>query len=59
MKRYLEKGTIPFLDKKRKALKIPQTHPALAIFDCFRGQTTPEFYTLLKEHNIQQTVLTS
>ena len=48
MKHYLEK-VIPFLDRKRKGLKIPQTHPALAIFDCFRGQITPEFYSLLKE----------
>ena len=37
---------------KRAALQLSKSHPALAIFDCFRGQTTPEFLSLLEEHNI-------
>ena len=42
MIRYLEKIIIPFADQKRISLKLEQTHPALAIFDCFRGQTTTD-----------------
>ena len=52
MKCYVEKIIVPFLDKKRAALKLDKTRPALAIFDCFRGQTTPEFYSLLEKQNV-------
>ena len=52
MKRYLFKVVVPFLDAKRKELNLVSSHPALAIFDCFKGQTTPEFLSLLEEHNI-------
>ena len=34
MKQYLEKIIIPFVEQKRISLKLEQTHPALAIFDC-------------------------
>ena len=52
MKRYVEKIIVPFLDEKRAALNLDMTYPALAIFACFRGQTTLEFYSLLEKHNI-------
>ena len=52
MKRYVEKIIVPFLDAMKVALQLNKSHPALAIFDCFRGQTTPEFLSLLKKHNI-------
>ena len=52
MKRYVEKIIVPFIDAKRAALHLEKSHPALAIYDCFRGQTTPEFLSLLKKHNI-------
>ena len=45
MKRYVEKIIVPFLDEKRAALNVNKTHLALAIFDCFRRQTTPELLT--------------
>ena len=48
----MKKVIAPFLDKKRAALKLDKTHPALAIIDCFRGQTTPAFYALLRTFNI-------
>ena len=57
MKRHLLKVVVPFLEVKRKALHLDSSHPSLAIFDCFKGQTTPEFYTLLEEHNILLYVL--
>lgn len=52
MVRYVEKVIVPFLTRKRTELKLEKLHPALAIFDCFRGQSTPSFYALLKKHNI-------
>ena len=54
MLRYVEKVIVPFVDDKRATLQLDKAHPALAIFDCFRGQTTPEFAAALKKHNIIQ-----
>ena len=53
MKRYVEHIIVPFLERKRADLKVGPTHPALAIFDCFRGQTTEDFLMLLDKHNIR------
>ena len=50
MKRYIDKIIVPFITQKREALKLEKTHPALAIFDCFRGQTTADFRSLLEHH---------
>ena len=52
MKRYVEKIVVPFLSQKREALKLAKSHPALALYDCFRGQTTDEFKSPLEKHNI-------
>ena len=52
MKHYVKKIIVPHLDSKGEALQLSQSHPALAVFDFFCGQTTPEFLSLLKEHNI-------
>ena len=52
MKRYIEKIIIPFVTQTREALALDKTQPALAIFDCFRGQTTPAILSLLEKHNI-------
>ena len=54
MLRYVEKVIVLFVDDKRATLQLDKAHPALAIFDCFRGQTTPEFAAALKKHNIIQ-----
>ena len=53
MVRYLENVIFPFVDKKREELKLEKDHPALAIFDCFKGQTTQRIYNLLEAHNIR------
>ena len=52
MVRYVEKVIVPFLDENRAEMNLEKTHPALALFDCFRGQVTPEFYSLIEKHNI-------
>ena len=49
---YLEKVIVPFVSRKREVLKLDKDRPALVIFDSFKGQTTPAFYSLLQSHNI-------
>ena len=52
MKRYLQKVVFPYVDQKREALKLEKTQPALALFDCFKGQTTPDMIALLESQHI-------
>ena len=52
MKHYVEKIIVPFVSNKRAELKLTASHLALAIFDSFKGQTTPAIYSLLRSHNI-------
>ena len=49
---YIKKIIIPFVEQKRKDLKLPPDQPALALFDVFKGQQTEEVATLLEENNI-------
>lgn len=49
MKRYIEKVIVPFISKKRESLKLNKDR---AVFDCFKGQTTPAIHALLENHNI-------
>lgn len=52
MKRYITKIIIPYIRKTRKELGLAESHPALVIYDVFRGQTTPAIKNLLAENNI-------
>lgn len=52
MRRYIDNIIVPFVIKKRKELKLKETHLAVAIFDNFRGQTTAAILSHLKSHNI-------
>ena len=52
MKRYIEKIIVPFVSRKRELLKLDKDRPALAIFDSFKGQTTPDIISILQSHNI-------
>ena len=52
MARYIKEIVVPFISQKREALKLDKTHPAVAICDCFKGQTIPGIQALLEEHNI-------
>jgi len=40
MKQYFEKIILPYVNEKRKELKLSIDHPALLIFDNFKAQTT-------------------
>ena len=57
MKRYIEKIIIPFVSQKRQSLRLSISHPALAIFDGFRGQTTNTILHLLKDNNIHYIIV--
>ena len=52
MGRYIRNIIVPYVSTARKNLNLAGTFPALAIFDSFRGQTTPEIYDILKQNNI-------
>ena len=51
MVEYIETVFLPYVCKKRKELKLPFDHPALAMFDVFKGQCTEAVLSLL-ENNI-------
>ena len=43
---------IPYIEKERISLKLPETQPALLIMDVFRGQMTKDVLTVLKDNNV-------
>ena len=51
-KRYIDKILLPFVAKQRANLKLGNSHPALVLFDCFRGQTTEDVKAMLLQNNI-------
>ena len=52
MERYVLNITIPYVCHKREVLKQQACHPALAIINCFKGQTTPKILSMLHDNNI-------
>ena len=52
MKHYILKVIVPFVSRKRKELNLSEKHSAMAIYDSFKGQTTPAILSLLQSHNI-------
>ena len=52
MRRYKERKVVPFITKKREALKLPSDHPVLALFDGFKGQTTDGICQILNNNHI-------
>lgn len=52
MKEYLQLIIIPYVQQTRKELGVAENHPALAIFDVFKGQTTDAIYEILEQNNI-------
>jgi hypothetical protein len=43
MKAYIEKILLPYINGKRRELKLHPDYPALVIFDKFTGQGTESF----------------
>ena len=52
MKEYVNNIILPYVKQKRIELKLSPEHPALAIFDVFKGQVTEDIFSLLEENNI-------
>ena len=52
MLEYVEKVIVPYVQSKRKKLELPEDYPALAIYDAFKGQQTPELTSFLERNNI-------
>ena len=48
---------IPYITEKRKQLGLSSNHPALVIFDVFKGQCTEEVCKLLEDSNILYTLV--
>ena len=48
---------VPYITEKRKQLWISSNHPALVIFDVFKGQCTEEVCKLLEDSNILYTLV--
>ena len=53
MKRYISNIILPFVAKLREDLQLNSDSPALALFDCFSGQTTPDILAMLNKNNIR------
>ena len=49
---YIESIILPYVEGKRKELKLSVDQPALAIFDVFKGQQTESVLKMLEENNI-------
>lgn len=54
---YLQKILIPYVDNKRKLLKLRDNYPALVLFDHFSGQMTESVLKLLDENHIHRVVI--
>ena len=52
MKRYLDTIMTPFVNEQRRKLFLSSTHQVLVIFDGFREQNTPDFFSILGKNNI-------
>ena len=51
MKEYLKEIIIPYVEWKRKDLQLTSNHPALVLFDVFKGQQTDSIAAILEENN--------
>ena len=54
---YIEKIIVPYVKQKREQLNLDGDHPALAIFDVFKGQCTEEVLKMLEDNNIERVLV--
>lgn len=57
MQRYIQKVILPYVSSQRKELKLSETHPALVLFDVFKGQTTPNIKKLLEDNHVSMVLV--
>ena len=53
MKVYIEEIIVPYVRQVREQLSLAEDHPALTIFDVFKGQCTADILQLLEDNNIE------
>ena len=49
---YLKSIIIPYISNMRSRLGLDENHPALVLFDVFKGQCTESVFKMLEENNI-------
>ena len=49
MLKYIDEVIVPFVQKKRETLELDENHPALAVFDHFKGQLTKKVTDALEK----------
>ena len=54
---YIAEIIVTFVNRKREDLDLNNDHPALAIFDHFKGQLTDGTRKALEEHNIHSVLI--
>ena len=52
MLEYLNHIITPYVQNKRKEVKLTSDHSALVLFDVFRGKCTEDIFKLLEDNNI-------
>ena len=57
MNRYILNVIVPFVMRKRATLNLDRSHPALALFDGFPGQTTDAVLKFLEDSNIRYVLI--
>ena len=57
MEDYLDKILLPYIDRKRSDNKLDKTHPALVIYDMFRGQCTQKIFEKLEANNVHVAIV--
>jgi len=53
----LRKVIVPFVDRVRQDMQLDDDHPALAVFDHFKGQMTDRVTKELEENNIHSVLI--
>ena len=48
---------IPYIQSKREELGLDATHPALAIYDEFNGQTTDAVFSRIEKNDIYYVIV--
>ena len=57
MLRYIAEIIVPFVNRKHEDLDLNNDHPALAIFDHFKGQLTDRVRQSLEDNNIHSVLI--
>ena len=57
MKEYFTEIILPYVNEKKRILKLSSDQPALLIFDNFKAQCTPSFLTLLDANKINVVII--